>query len=753
MKRPLAVIGSVFMVAAAAAVFLGKASYPLLLAVLILGGGLSLKSKRLRRTVYIPVILFAAAAAIVSVSIYSSVKVTPAESFRGQTALIKAELCELPYEQYGRIYYKLDAKSIVTEDGESVKNVKILVSSRDDLKIEPYDRIEAYVSFSKNTSLSRVTKGIMLNGSLDTEKPVVVTKTSDKPPFYYALMARKGISQKISELLPEKESSFVTAFLTGDGTSVSEELRSDLRKSGLSHIIVVSGFHLSVLSRLVFLLFMLLFGKNKRTASGMCIVFVLGYMAMTGFSVSILRAGIMQIITLFGTMAFRKADSLNSLGVAVLLITLCNPYAAADTSLILSACATFGILVISPNIEKRLKELIKSEKSSSHSRLRRFYESIVYSFITIFSVSLSAYLMTLPAIILRFREIPAYSVITNVLIAPVIPFMMIAVIFMLLLSFLPWLSSPLAFVSKILADYIIEVSGNVSSIPFSVINVSQDFVPFWLAAVMMLGLLLLLMRKRKYRVRIFAITAIITFVTGSVLTEFADRNIVQLAVLDSGDGLSVVVTENHNSLVLCCGGEYGVSDPVSEQLDSTLTDSVSLLLLTDSNHRTSLYASHVLKNYPVKTAEVYDLDQYSDEVRSLINDACCRVDHSIKDGKINEVHIGDKTVKSLVTWKSRCIYLDIHGFVILICTDKTDCEKLPEDWLEADLLIVNGMPKNSYLLKYKALIVSDAAENKNKYQKLSDAKSLYNTYSEGNIILRLDNNNLFETRRENHWLN
>ncbi len=752
MKRPLAVIGAVFAIAAAAAVFLGREMFPLLFAVCFLAAGLSLKNKRLRRTVYVPAVLLTAAAAVASVSIYTLLKVEPSEVCLGKTARIDAVLCELPYQQYGRYYYKLDAKSIVTEDGKTVNDVKMIVSSAEDLKLEPYDKIEADIDFFKSALLSSVTKGVMLRGTVSTEKTVIVTKTSDKPPYYYALMARKGISQKISDLLPEKESAFVTAFITGDKSSVPEDVRSDLRKSGLPHIIVVSGLHISVLSRIMFLFFMLVSGKNVRASSGMCIAVVVMYMAVAGFSPSVLRAGIMQIIMLSGMIFWRKADPINSLGFAVLLITVCDPYAAADISLILSASATFGILAVAPEIEKRIKEISHPLNISRMPKFRRYFEPAAGVFISVFSVSFSAYLMTLPAIILYFKEVPTYSVITNILIAYVIPLMILAVVLMLVLSFLPWLAVPFAFVTRYLADFIIAVAGRVSSIPFSVINVSQDFVPFWLAAVILLAVILLLLRRKRYRVRIFAITAVLTFVTGSVVSELADRDIIRIAVLDSGDGLSVVITENNNSIVLCCGGEYGVSDPVSGQLDSTMTEQVQLLLLTGSSHKTSLYASHILRDYTVMTAAVYDSDMYSDEVRSLLDNAENRIEYGIRQGNINEFRIGDKTVKSLVTWTNRCIYLDLHGYSALICSDKTNCEYIPESWRSADLLIVNGMPRNTYLLKYKTLIVSDSNENKDKYKKLSKYQSTMNTYDGGNIVIRLKNNNEFETRRESSWL-
>ena len=77
-------------------------------------------------------------------------------------------------------------------------------------------------------------------------------------------------------------------------------------------------------------------------------VFVMIYMALTGFTSSVIRSGIMMIIYLIGKEFFYESDSLNSLGIAALFMCLPNPYASGDIGMILSFSATLGIIILYP---------------------------------------------------------------------------------------------------------------------------------------------------------------------------------------------------------------------------------------------------------------------------------------------------------------------------------------------------------------------------------------------------------------------
>ena len=122
-----------------------------------------------------------------------------------------------------------------------------------------------------------------------------------------------------------EEGAFAAALLTGDTSGLGETVVDGARATGLSHILAVSGLHLSILNGFL----LVLFGKlrmNKWAANIVCILFTLGFMAVAAFTPSVLRAGIMSIILFIGRLAGREPDTLNSLGIAAVSYTHLDVY-------------------------------------------------------------------------------------------------------------------------------------------------------------------------------------------------------------------------------------------------------------------------------------------------------------------------------------------------------------------------------------------------------------------------------------------
>lgn len=135
----------------------------------------------------------------------------------------------------------------------------------------------------------------------------------------------------------------LSALLLGERDYLPDKLRLDFKRIGISHILALSGMHLAILSFGIGKF--LSFCKVKKKPRTLIIsVFILLYMAFTGFSVSVCRAGIMLIVSSLLFLLGRTKDSLTSLSVAVVIICIVTPYAIFDISLWLSALATFGII-------------------------------------------------------------------------------------------------------------------------------------------------------------------------------------------------------------------------------------------------------------------------------------------------------------------------------------------------------------------------------------------------------------------------
>lgn len=156
---------------------------------------------------------------------------------------------------------------------------------------------------------------------------------------------REKICKRIISLSDEDTGGLLCALLLGERNYLPNGTKLDFSRIGISHILALSGMHLSILA-IGFDKLLRFFGLGKKPSTIFTVFFTLTYMALTGFSVSVVRAGIMMIISSLLFLLSRTRDSLTSLFIAVSFICIIEPYSIFDLSLWLSAFATFGIVVL-----------------------------------------------------------------------------------------------------------------------------------------------------------------------------------------------------------------------------------------------------------------------------------------------------------------------------------------------------------------------------------------------------------------------
>ncbi len=206
-------------------------------------------------------------------------------------------------------------------------------------------------------------------------------------------------------LLPSTQAGIVKAMVLGDQQSLEQDTKDLYKKAGISHILAISGLHISIIG---FLLFHILqrIKISKRVTAVLTIIFLISYSFFTGNSVSTMRAVIMMSCILGGYIFFRTSDPYTSVAFSILLLLYKQPLYLWDIGFQLSYSAVIGILTFSPVIDQ-------------------FY--FIPSWIRSgFVASLSASLATYPIIAYHFYYIPVYGVLLNMII---VPFVLILVFF------------------------------------------------------------------------------------------------------------------------------------------------------------------------------------------------------------------------------------------------------------------------------------------------------------------------------------
>ena len=241
----------------------------------------------------------------------------------------------------------------ITESACLRPGVRVLLYCPDLATPERYDRVSTQVTYqSLGEEGDRYRADRILLRAMPTgygENALTVLETGRPGVRRSLAMVRERLSRRLRCLLPGQEGAVLTAMCLVDKQYLSADTEQAFRSCGLPHILVVSGLHLSVVIGAVYALGRLLRLPGWVTVAVTAAVMLL-YSALVGFSPSVCRAGIMALMLLAGRLVRRPADGLNSMGLALCLILLVNPYALYDVGLQLSFSAAGGVLALTPRL-------------------------------------------------------------------------------------------------------------------------------------------------------------------------------------------------------------------------------------------------------------------------------------------------------------------------------------------------------------------------------------------------------------------
>ncbi len=268
-----------------------------------------------------------------------------------------------------------------------------------------------YISEYKNEKLKRsdnVTLKGKLSGGFGTYagymyKPVI-KKWARPEPGDLILKVRNWFAERVESLIPEPQSKLGLSYLLGMKSGLPDNLAESLRIVGLVHIVVASGAHLSILVEIA----KKIFGKLSRF-SGLLfsILFIIFFMAMVGWTPSILRAGIMSILTLIAWYVGRKIAPWRIIIMVAAVTLMIDPMFLINLGWLLSFASFAGIMILGPKITK----IFYGEKKPG------FVAGTVIT-------TVSATLMTLPIVLYYYGTISLISVVANLLILPTLSYAM-----------------------------------------------------------------------------------------------------------------------------------------------------------------------------------------------------------------------------------------------------------------------------------------------------------------------------------------
>jgi len=275
------------------------------------------------------------------------------------------------------------------------------------------ERPPVYEDFSFEAYLAR--EGIF--ALLHSTGATVIASHQANPILDALLQAKEHAHRTLLSLLPEPQGALLAGILLGIEQGIPQALREAFEVTGTSHIVAISGFNLTMVAALVSQLARKLL--QRRGALLAALLGIWAYVLLVGAHASVFRAGVMSSLLVLGQQEQRRTHGPTSLAAAVVVLSLANPFVLWDAGFQLSVAATLGMMLYVPRLTTWVTALLERLIS------RDLAERIVGAVGDISIVTFAAQLFTLGITVSNFRAIPLVAPLTNFLILPAQPFIMV----------------------------------------------------------------------------------------------------------------------------------------------------------------------------------------------------------------------------------------------------------------------------------------------------------------------------------------
>ena len=240
--------------------------------------------------------------------------------------------------------------------------------------------------------------------------------------FLYGIKNR--CTKIIDNSFDSESAGIVKAMLVADKSTLDKNIKKLYSENGIAHIMAISGVHVAIIG-------MTLYGFLRKLRIGrlisgtFSIAIIILYGIMTGMSSSTERAVIMLILSIAAEYFGRKTDAPTSMGFAMIIMVLGNPYVILDAGFQLSFAAITGVTVVAPQLRKLLrmfKCFIKEadeKKKQKHKKIMSLRKMII-KLIDAFVVGIASFITTTPVIIYYYYQFPPYSILINLIVIPLV---------------------------------------------------------------------------------------------------------------------------------------------------------------------------------------------------------------------------------------------------------------------------------------------------------------------------------------------
>ena len=506
---------------------------------------------------------------------FSAIYAMPSGGLHAQTTAVTATVTGYPSATARG--YRVEC-SIHQENGPSA-GARLYYYNETTLK--PGDIVEFTARFNRTDGMEdseRIdalsSRGVFITGYISGD---ITVTGSESHLRYFPQKVADAVADMIDKLFDGDVSPFMKALLVGKRDELNRDtaITTAFSASGISHVVAISGMHVAFLMG-----FLATIVRNKRLFAFIGLPVLLLFMAMTGFTPSVTRAGIMQAFLICAPIFKRESDSLTSLSASLLVLLAVNPYSIASVSLQLSFAATLGIILFTGKIDAAFADGLHESKRCKNKIVKSAAAFIVSSLAT----TIGALVLTIPLMAVHFGAVSLISPVTNLITLWAVSLAFPMGIVACILGFISLtLGSIVAFPVAYAARYIIFAAQTMAGMPFSVVYSSNAYMIIWLAYVYIMCITLPLLRARVRQYLLPFCLVAVTLCAILLLSPFlAGTGDSSITVLDVGQGLCVVISSGENTAVVDSGSSSGEDAGfiAHEFLTNRGRASIDILILT-----------------------------------------------------------------------------------------------------------------------------------------------------------------------------
>jgi len=399
---------------------------------------------------------------------------TPLLTYAWENIIIEGQVSQAGVSRSGRDVYLVEVVNThLPEDAEWNFRYRIRLYGNNQQRLFQGEAIHAEIRLYEFPERRNPHEfdygGWLLNQGIVSHGEIVNLISSESERSISWRPFRSAVQKNVDAIFTGRQAPLAKALILGYKEELTDESRTLFSRSGLSHVMAVSGLHVGFIVAPFWIIIPFLWGNRWGKWMGLLLLTLLltGYAGLTGFSASVSRASLMAWLITYGKLFHKTRNSINLTATAAVILLLINPHQLFDVGFQLSFAAVFVILLVMPEAQRVIPF--------------KYRHGIFGGLLTIMLVSLVVQIGLFPILIHYFGEFSIIGPVSNALVVPILTFTVpIGLLFSLLSPISPTFFQYGVLPVQYSVEWINRVASTFGGMDYSFITVENSMISLFL---------------------------------------------------------------------------------------------------------------------------------------------------------------------------------------------------------------------------------------------------------------------------------